>query len=182
KKLEEATKNQQAMQEAKTKSDEDLKAAQQFQTLAQQEKQRADQTAQQLQQQANMRGFNHILFATPVTISVADYPIKLAGPPEKVAVKQGEKLEVPLKIERLFGFNQPVTFQVILPTGVAGLQIANVNIPGDKPDGMLNVTAQPTATPGDHTLTLRATMNFNGQALTLDQTFMLSVAAVEAAK
>ncbi|MDA1053713.1 MAG: PPC domain-containing protein [Planctomycetota bacterium] len=182
KKLEEVTKNQLAAQEAKTKADEDLKAAQQFQQLAQQEKTRADQKAQQLQQQANKRGINHIIFATPVTISVADYPIKLTGPAEKVAVKQGEKLEIPLKVERLFGFNQGVNFQLIVPGGVGGLQIQNVNLAGDKPDGVINITAQPTATPGEHSLTLRATMNFNGQNLTLDQTFVLSVAPVEAAK
>ena len=182
KKLEEATKNQQAAQEAKTKADEDLKAAQQFQQQAQQEKQRADQKAQQSQQQANKRGVNHIIYATPVTITVVDYPIKLTGPTEKLAVKQGEKLEIPLQVERLYEFKQPVNFQLILPGGVGGLQIRNVNIPGDKPDGVINVTAQPTATPGDHTLTLRATMNFNGQNLTLDQTIVLSVAQVEAAK
>jgi hypothetical protein len=182
KKLEEATKNQLAAQEAKTKADDELKAAQQFQQQAQQVKQQADQKAQQSQQQANKRGINHIIFATPVTISVADYPIKLTGPAEKVALKQGEKLDIPLQVERLFGFNQPVNFQLIVPGGVGGLQIPNVSIPGDKPDGMINITAQPTATPGDHALTLRATMNFNGQNLTFDRSVMLSVAQVEAAK
>jgi hypothetical protein len=182
KKLEEATKNQQTAQEAKTKADEELKAAQQFQQQAQQEKSRADQKARTLQQQANKRGVNHIIFATPVTITVVDYPIKLTGPAEKVAVKQGEKLEIPLKVERLYGFNQQVNFQLVLPGGVGGLQIQNVNIPANKANGVINVNAQPTATPGDHSLTLRATMNFNGQNLTLDQTVVLSVAEVKPAK
>jgi Bacterial pre-peptidase C-terminal domain len=179
KKFEEATKNQQAGQEAKKKADEELQAAQKFQQLAQGEKQRADQKAQQLQQQSTMRGFNHMIFGTPVTISVADYPIKLTGPLEKFNVKQGEKIDVPFKVERLFEFNQQVNFQVIAPNGVAGLQIQNLNLPGDKIDGVVTITAQANATPGDHNLTVRTSMNFNGQNLTFDRTIVLSVEKVD---
>ncbi len=179
KKLEEATKNQQAGQEAKTKADEELQAVQKFQQLSQQEKQRADQKAQQLQQQSAMRGFNHMIFSTPVTISVADYPIKLTGPLEKFTIKQGEKVEVPFKVDRLFEFNQQVNFQVNVPSGVAGLQIQNLNLPGDKPDGVVSITAQANATPGDHKLTVVTSMNFNGQNLTLERSFVLSVEKVE---
>jgi hypothetical protein len=46
----------------------------------------------------------------------------------------------------------------------------------------VTVTAQPNATPGDHAMTLRVTLNFNGQNLTFDRPFTLTVEKVEPAK
>lgn len=172
---EKAMQEQTAAMQAKSNADEALKNAQQFQTLAQQQKQQADQKANQLQQQSTSRAFNHLIFATPVTIKVDDYPIRLTGPPEKLMVKQGESAEIPLGIERLYGFNQPVNVQTILPSGIAGLQIPNTSIAAAAAQAAVAVTAQPTATPGDHPLTLRLTLNFNGQNLTLDRTCLLTV-------
>ncbi len=182
KKLTEAMANQKAAQEAKTKADTESQAAQQFQQQALQEKQRTDQRASQLQSLANPRGYNHIISSTPVTISIAEFPINLTGPPEKASVKQGEKLEVPFKIQRLYGFKQNVSWQMVLPGGVAGLQIQNANIAQNQTDGKITVTAQPTATPGDHTVTLRGTMNFNGQGLTMERKLVLTVVKVEQPK
>lgn len=172
---EKAMQEQTAAMQAKSNADEALKNAQQFQTLAQQQKQQADQKANQLQQQSTSRAFNHLIFATPVTIKVDDYPIRLTGPPEKLMVKQGESAEIPLGIERLYGFNQPVNVQTILPSGITGLQIPNTSIAAAAAQAAVAVTAQPTATPGDHPLTLRLTLNFNGQNLTLDRTCLLTV-------
>jgi hypothetical protein len=182
KNLEAAQAKQKAATEAKTLADEDLQKAQGFQQQAQQEKQRADQQAQQLQQQANQRGYNLIIPSTPVTLKIAEYPIHLTGLPEKISLKQGDKLEVPFKVERLYGFNQNVNTQLILPGGVGGLQIQNVNLDANQTEGKILITAQPTATPGDHAVTLRANLNFNGQGLNLDKGFVLTVEKVEPAK
>ena len=182
KNLETAQAKQKAATEAKTKADQNLQAAQTFQQQAQQAKQQADQRSQQLQQQAAQRGYNLIIPSTPVKLKIAEYPINLTGPPEKLMVKQGEKLEIPFKVDRLYGFDQNVNTQLILPGGVGGLQIQNVNLPANQAEGKIALTAQPDATPGDHTVTFRATLNFNGQGLTLDRTFLLSVQKVEPAK
>ena len=181
-KLEAATKDKTAAEEAKKTADEQSKSAQEFQQKAQQQKQQADQKAQQAQQQANNRNVNHLIFATPITIKVNDYPIKLNGPAEKFAVKQGDKAEVPLTLERLYDFNQAVNFQTVIPQGVSGLQAPNLSIAAGAGDGKVTVTAQPNATPGDHTMLLRVTLNFNGQNLTFDRPFTLTVEKVEPAK
>jgi len=179
---EKATQEQTVMMETKLASDEALKVAQQFQTLAQQQKQQADQKAQQAQQQANNRAINHLIFATPVTIAVNDYPIRITGPPEKLTIKQGEPVEIPLGVERLYGFNQAVNVQTVLPTGITGLQVPNISIAATANQGAVVITAQPTATPGEHVLTLRLTLNFNGQNLTLDRTCLLTVVEVKPAE
>jgi len=179
---EKSMQEQTVMMESKLAADEAFKLAQQFQTLTQQQKQQADQKAQQTQQQANNRAINHLVFATPVTIAVNDYPIRLTGPPEKLTIKQGEPVEVSLGVERLFGFNQAVNVQTVLPTGITGLQVPNISIAANANQGTVVVTAQPTATPGDHVLTLRLTLNFNGQNLTLDRTCLLTVVEVKPAE
>ncbi len=182
KNLEAAQVKQKEMTDAKTKADQDLQKAQQFQQEAQQEKQRSDQRYQQLQQQANQRGYNLIIPSTPVTLKIAEYPINLTSPTEKLMVKQGEKLEIPFKVERLYGFNQNVNTQLILPGGVGGLQIQNVNLDANQTEGKITIMAQPNATPGDHAVTFRADLNFNGQGLSLNRPFVLAVQQVEPAK
>jgi len=181
-KLEAATTKQKAAQEAKMKADQESQTAQQFLQQAQQEKQRADQRAQQTQQAANPRAFNLIVPSTPITIKIAEFPVQLSGMPEKTSVKQGEKLEIPVQVQRLYGFDQPVNSQLVLPGGVNGLQIQNATIPGNQDRGNVVVTAQAAATPGEHAVILRSTMSFNGQALTLDKKLTLVVEKVEAAK
>lgn len=179
KKLEEATAKQKAAQEAKTKADQDQQAAQQFQQQAQQEKQRADQKAQQTQQQANKRGFNFNTPSTPVTIRIAEFPITHTGP-EAATVKQGESVDVAFKVTRLFDFKANVSVQPQLPGGVGGLSIPGINIAENQTDGTVKITANANATPGEHAMTFRLQMNFNGQNLILDHPLKLTVVAVEA--
>lgn len=182
KNLELAQTKQKEMTDAKTKADQDLQAAQQFQQQAQQEKQRSDQIYQQRQQEANQRGYNLIIPSTSVKLKIVEYPINLTGLPEKSTVKQGDKVEIPFKVERLYGFNQNVNTQLQLPGGVGGLQIQNINLDPNQTDGKIIVMAQPNATPGDHQVTFRADLNFNGQGLTLTRPIVLTVQAVEPAK
>lgn len=181
KKLEEATAKQKAAQEAKAKADQEQQAAQQFQQLAQQEKQRADQKAQQTQQQANKRGFNFNTASTPVTISIAEFPITNTGP-DVATVKQGESVNVAFKVTRLYGFNANVSVQPQLPGGVGGLSIPGINIDQNKTDGTVKITANASATPGEHEMKFRLQMNFNGQNLILEHPLKLTVVAVEAKK
>ena len=88
-------------------------------------------------------------------------------------------MELPFKVERLFEFNQQVNFQVNAPNGVAGLQIQNLSLPGDKADGVVTITAQANATPGEHKLTVVTSMNFNGQNLTFERSLILSIEKVD---
>lgn len=180
-KLTEANTKQKTAQEAKQKADKEQQAAQQLLTLAQQEKQKIDQRSQTMQQQATLRAFNTNIPSTPVTIRIAEYPLKLSGSPEKASVKQGQMIEIPFKVERLFGFTGDVAMQLVPPSGVAGLQAANVAVAANQTDGKVVLMCQPTATPGNHNVILRLTMNFNGQPLTLDRPLALTVEKVEPA-
>ena len=169
---------QKAEQEAKTNADKAYADAQQTERLAQQEKQRADQAAQQAKQRSNKRSTNFSTASTPITIKVASYPI-VPTLPNALTVKQGENAEVTFAIERLYGFDSNVSIQPRLPGGVGGLSIPTVNLDKAKKAAVVNVTANATATPGEHEMTFRLQMNFNGQNLTLEHPFKLTVIEVE---
>lgn len=176
--LTDATTKREAADKAKMEADAALQAAQAFQQQAQQEKQRADQFANQKKQESTPRGVNAFVPSNSVRIAIAEFPIKVEALADKATVKQGEKVEFPIKISRLYEFNENVNVQPQLPSGASGIQIPNAAIGAGQTDGKWEITAQPTATPGDHAVTARFQMNFNGQQLTFDKTLTLTVVEV----
>lgn len=178
--LEIAQTNQKTAEEAKAKADEASRAAAALLQEAQRLKQQADQLAQQKQNEANPQNRNLWTPSTPVTIKIAEFPVTLAGLPETATVKQGAMLELPVNLTRLYGFDQPVNFQVILPGGVGGIGVQNLQLPNGQPDGKLVLNAQANATPGTHSVTVRTQMNWNGQNLQFDRTVAVTVEEVKA--
>lgn len=168
-------------EKAKVESDTKLNDARTFQQQATQEKQRSDQLVNTTRQQSNRRAFNFFTASTPVTMTIREFPVEVKSP-ATVTVKQGEAIDVPFSITRMFDFTAAVSLQPQLPGGVGGLSIPNVNINQGQNDGMLKITAAANATAGDHEMNVRLQMNFNGQNLILDQPLRLTVVAVEAAQ
>jgi multidrug efflux pump subunit AcrA (membrane-fusion protein) len=177
--VEEAQVKQKVAEEAKTKADMAMQATQSLAQQAQQMKQQADQFAQQKQNEANPRGVNYWAPSTPVTIRIVDFPITVEGPPAQATVKQGAMLEMPVKVTRLYGFDQQVNFQLILPGGVGGIGIQNFQVPNGQTDGKFTLNAQANATVGTHNLTVRVQMNWNGQNLQFDRPVALTVEEVK---
>ena len=179
KKLDETIKLQKAAREAKLLADMQLTMAQQFQQLAQQEKQRADQIANQKQSEANPRGFNVNVPSNSVTIQVDEFPVKVETLTETTAIKQGEKIEIPVKIARLYGITTAINVQTQIPGGLGGVSIASVNIPDNQLEAKFDITATANATVGEHTCTVRLVMNFNGHQLILERPLKLTVIEVK---
>ncbi len=179
KKQEEATARKTTADEARTKATADLQAAQQFQQQAQQEKQRADQFANQKQNEANPRGINVNVPSNSLTIKVVEFPITVETLPEALMINQGEKAEVVVKVSRQYEFTGAINVQSQLPGGVGGISIPNTNIPDNQAEAKYEITVQPTASVGEHTLTVRFQMNFNGQNLILERQMKLTVVEVK---
>jgi len=119
--------------------------------------------------------------STTATFKITPSPITFAAtaPP---AVKQGAQVEFPIKLTRLYNYNEAVQLQIALPGGVAGINIPAVTIPAGQVDGKIVVQAAANATPGTHQLTVKAIATLNGQQVTIDQPVNLVVEKVEAAK
>ena len=157
----------------------DLQTAQQFQTRAQQEKQRTDQFANQKQNEANARGINVNVPSNSVKIKVVEFPMKVDALPEALSINQGEKAEVVVKVSRQYEFTGAINVQSQLPGGVGGISIPAANIPDNQPEVKYEITAAPTATVGEHTLNVRLQMNFNGQNLVMERPMKLTVVEVK---
>jgi hypothetical protein len=161
-----------AAEQAATEAAQKLQQAQQVQ-------QQAAQLAQQLAQASAVQAINVTVPSTPVTIRITASPITIEAPAPTSALKQGQQIELPVNIARLYGYADVVDLELVVPGGVAGLSIPTVNVPGDQAQGKLVVQAAADATVGTHTLTLKATARINGQPLPVEQPVMLTVEAVQ---
>ena len=178
-KLEEASKKKTVADEANMKADRDVKMAVMFQNQAVQEKQKADQQFSQKQGEATPRGFNVNIPSNTLTIKVTEFPFQVDALAEAVLVNQGEKIEVPIKVSRQYEFTGAVNIQPQLPGGANGLGLPGISIPDNQIDGKFEITAQPTATYGEHLCKLILTVNFNGQQLTLERPLKVTVVEVK---
>ncbi len=175
KKLTETQTAKTAADDAKNKAQADLTAAQQFQTQAQQEKQRADQFLQQKTQESNARQVNVDVPSNSLQFRLVQHPLVVDAFPDTASLKAGEKLELPVKVTRKYDYKSGITLQTTLPQGITGLQLPAVTIPENQGETKLQITTAANATVGDHLLTVRFTMNFNGQNLTFDRPLKLQI-------
>lgn len=166
-----------AAAKARQEADAALQAAQERVRLAQAEKQRRDQAAQQAQQQAAPKGVNVVVPSTPVTVRIAEYPLRVGGLPAAVSATQGTPFSIPFTLERLHGFAGDVTVRCEVPAGTAGIPAAQVTVPAAMNGGTLMVPLAADASPGTHDLKLAVSLAFNGQALTLPASVAVTVVA-----
>jgi len=160
--------------DAKIVSDKKAADAAQRAQLATQLQTQTNQLATNLANAAKPAKRNVPIVSTPITLKITPAPITMAEP-KAGPLKQGAMLEVPITITRLYAYPGQVNITTILPTGVGGLSIPNVAIPANQTQTKIAITAAANATEGDHQLTIRATLNLNGQNLTVDQPLRLVV-------
>ncbi|HVX09679.1 MAG TPA: hypothetical protein VHC22_00620 [Pirellulales bacterium] len=164
-----------AADKAATEADTKVKTAEQA-------RQTATQTANNARNMANPRNINIGYPSMPVTLKVTPAPITIAVAGANATLKQGAKLELPITINRLYDFTNPVQFNVQFPGGVGGLNIPQLTIQSGQNQGNLSITAADNATPGRHELRLLANLQFNNQNLQVIETVPLVIEQVEVAK
>jgi hypothetical protein len=141
------------------------------------EKQAVNERARQANEKANPRDVLAIWYTTPVTLKVAATPIALSLTAPTAPAKPGDKIEIPLTLGRLYGFNDSVTVGLADANAAPGLRLSEVSVPPGQAQAKLIVELDPKVTIGDHPITIRARLNFNGQPSQLDQPLTLTVAA-----
>ena len=164
---------------AKTAADTAAKAAAEKVKVVEAEKAAAAKRAADAQAAANPKPANIFFYSQPITLKVTPAPIAYAAPQAPISVKQGEKLALPVNINRLYGFADQVELGLEIPAGVAGLNVPKVPIPAGQTQANLMIEATPQATAGTHQLTMRAKLTLNGQALQVDQPVALTVAPAQ---
>lgn len=122
-----------------------------------------------------------VAISTPVRVRIVDSPLEVSATAPADAVSQGGMVEIPAAIKRLYGFADKVDLVLEVPKGVTGLGITNFSVEKDQQDGKFTVKVDDKATPGDHTVTIKAKAKFNAVDVEASTQLVLKVAAKEAA-
>jgi len=161
-----------AADQAKVQAENKLKALQA-------EKAAAAKAVADRQRDAAVKKVNVFEPSTPVVLNVTAAPIKLKEL-SAAKVRQGEKAEVTIAIERLYDYADPVTLDVTVPGSARGLKVARVTIEKGKNEAKLAIEAEGGAAVGTHNLPLKATARFNNQNLEVTSAVPVTVEAAEA--
>jgi hypothetical protein len=148
-------------EEARVSAEAVAKAAEEKVKAATAYKQQIDQKVNQVKQANQPKDVNFALVSTPIKLKIHPHPFQLSATSPEAALKQGEKLELPVKLERLFGFAEDVEILFEPPQGVKGLPAQKTNLPKDQTEAKLEVAAAADAQPGEHACTVRCRGKFN---------------------
>jgi len=163
-----------AAAESKATAEQAVEEANSKVQAAEQEKDAAAAEAKSAAAKLEPRDVNATFYSSSLALKVASAPITLVTPGTSLSVTPGGKVEIPLSIQRLHGFNDSV--EVTLKES-AGLKTAKLTFPKDQSAGKLVVETAPDAKSGERRLTLEAALKFNGQDLKLEKTTTIQVVA-----
>ena len=147
--------------EAKVAAEATLKTATDKQTQVNQLKQAADKRVNDTKQQNQPKDVQFALASTPVQLRIHPHPFKVTATAPNSPLKQGEKAELPVKVERLFGFADTAELTLEPPQGVQGIAAEKVTLKKEEGEGKLSIAAADNATPGTHECKLRVRGRFN---------------------
>jgi hypothetical protein len=167
--------------EAKAAAEKTAKEAEAKAKEAEARKTAAAATMKQMTDKSKPRDVDAAFYSLPITLIVTPAPITLSEPAAQ-SLSQGGKVEIPVKLARLYDFKDPVDVSLVVPPSAKGISAAKLTIPASGTDAKLALETNPDATPGEHKLTLQAALKLNGQDIKVDQPLTLKLAAVEKPK
>lgn len=167
--------------EAKATAEKTAKEAEAKAKEAEAKKSATAATMKQMADKSKPRDVDAAFYSLPITLTVTPAPIKLDEPAAQ-SLSQGGKVEVPVKLARLYDYKDPVDVNLVVPASAKGISAAKLTIPAGGTDAKLALETKADATPGEHKLTLQAELKLNGQTIKVDQPLVLKVAAVEKPK
>jgi hypothetical protein len=164
------TEKQLALEQATKNRDEKAKELE----AAKKSQAEADAALNQANERAKPQERRFHAVSQPIKIRIAPAPITL---PElaQLTVKPEAQVEFPIKIERLFGFNEAVEISANVPDPANGLSAPAVSIAKDTNETTIVVTAAKESTPGDKELRIDAKVKLNGEELTVSRTLKIHV-------
>lgn len=152
------------LEEAAKKAADNLK-------LAQDLKKAADGAINGAKEQAKQKDVTTSVFSTAVRIRVEATPIKATLSSAAASIKQGEKAQVKITVERKYGFDDQIEISIKGPAGVGG----KVNIAKGQNEGMLEITTDGKTPVGEHECQINFQVKFNNVTLQSTETLKLNV-------
>jgi hypothetical protein len=147
--LADATAASKAAADAKTKAEADAKAADDKNKAAAADKAAKEKALNDTNNATKANQVNLSVPSTPIVITVRPNAVNVTtAPANGGTVKQGDKLEVKVTIQRVNNFAGPVTLEFVPPPNVTGLMADKVIIPADKTEGVITINVAADATVG----------------------------------
>ena len=115
-----------------------------------------------------------LALSKPIHLRIVPSPVKLVDMPQP-AVKPESQVEVPVKIERLFGYNEVVELSVNIPDASKGVQAQPVSIPKDASEAKLVLTVAKDTAPGEKEVRVDAKVKLNGEELVVSRNLKIRV-------
>lgn len=111
-------------------------------------------------------------------LTIHPAPILLTGQESPQQSPAGTNLELPLSIERLFNYADPVEIGLKVPIHIVGIEAESVTIPKGETTSSLLVRLAADLAPGDYPLKLQATLQLNDQEIQVEEPLMIRVQPV----
>lgn len=172
----EANKNKEdkGLQDAAQKAEEESKQAEEKRKQADNLKKSADQNVKNIENANKPKDITVNVISSPVLLRLAATPITLTAQAPGGKAKQGQMLEIPVTVERKFGFDDQIELTLEPPKGVSGVSAGKISLAKGQNQGKLEVKLADNATPGDHEFTVRGRVKFNN--VQLDETLPVALA------
>ena len=138
----------------KVKAEEELKVVQEKVTRVDGAKAAADKRLADTQKANAPKDTDFAVVSTPIRVRIVETPLVVTLAQADFAVKAAETVQVPVTIERKYGFAEAVELTVTLPGGVAGVSAATLTIAKDQSEGTLEFITTDKATVGEHAVTV----------------------------
>jgi hypothetical protein len=120
---------------------------------------------------------NLYVVSSPIVMRVHAHPLKITAPSTLGKLQPEQALELPVSIERLYGFDDKIDVELGLPGGIKGISVDKASIDKGKTDAKLTLKAGQDLTPGTHAATLRLRLRFNNVSLVAEQPITIEAEA-----
>jgi hypothetical protein len=104
------------------------------------------------------------VWSSPITVKIEPSPVRLTAS-ESITVAPGGKVEVPLKLERRYGFADAVSVEFAPAEGVKGLSAEKLSVAKEAADTKFVIAAAADAPHGTHETQIKAKCSWNGQEI-----------------
>jgi chromosome segregation ATPase len=154
-----------------------LQAAEQAKQQLEERKQQAATRLEEAKQQNEPREYEFELLSQPVRVRIVAAPFELALASSRMQAVQGQIVELPIHIERKYGFEGEVEIKLAMQSG-GPVSAEAVRISPDAQAATLRVQVPPESATGRHACEIEATGEFNGVPVKKRMSFQLAIGPV----
>jgi len=130
---------------------------------------------------AKPRDVTIAVYSKPLSLKIAAVPIVMSEKTSTNSVHPGEKLQLPVSVKRLYGFEDAVDLALSGPKSIKELKPAKASISKEEQEKTIELAIPAEAAPGTYDFSLEAELKFNKKTLKTDRKIPVRILAAEAA-